>query len=520
MIRLKSTRSHLLKTLLFMSFCSLSFAQDFQQELNNFRFSLHEQLVISDADEMRKGLHLNETFHLYEDAPALIRTKKFLQEHQQAIIAYQKQLLSTYGANKDIKKDWEKYHLVEASKIDTITNRINKELAESPLFRLAYLNPEKLITVYRRDALFELMVNLPYDRRNQASFFDRRIFDLIPPLVQATRLNDHQWNIIVNDYYFIYTMNYDLSTAQLTDAQIYQRKDKGKVLVEVDKSTAKMGVEVTIENAEKKIIKKFTMNKPSVEIELDEGKGYRIFGVSDKTSNPMWIKKYKVHGPLRVYGREFNLAGLRFENLDINPEFSKEKLKRIQKLINITDTYSIKPTRKDDFIVQNDGTVIDTRTKLQWSACALPQKWVDGSCVGEEKFFSIEDAKIAAKLSSLAGHNDWRLPTNFEIETLLYCYSGKMHQRGGKNQEWVSSGCNVPYDDNKMVIVEKAFPSKKGRYWTSTVDAYGGYVSAREFNMGQWSGIVYGKKKTPDCYECYAAQVLLVRDVDSSAQIE
>lgn len=76
----------------------------------------------------------------------------------------------------------------------------------------------------------------------------------------------------------------------------------------------------------------------------------------------------------------------------------------------------------DDFIVEDDGTVLDSATGLTWCRYALGQHWKDGYIVGEAQNICYYDAMEAIKSINQNGEcgdfNDWRFPTSSELENL------------------------------------------------------------------------------------------------------
>lgn len=68
-----------------------------------------------------------------------------------------------------------------------------------------------------------------------------------------------------------------------------------------------------------------------------------------------------------------------------------------------------------------NGTVVDSRTGLQWQRCALGLE--GAQCErGEAQRFSVmkaEDQIYRINQAGLSGHKDWRLPTITELETLV-----------------------------------------------------------------------------------------------------
>ena len=73
------------------------------------------------------------------------------------------------------------------------------------------------------------------------------------------------------------------------------------------------------------------------------------------------------------------------------------------------------------YIVNGDGTVIDTRTNLMWQQCAYHTSGA-GCSSGTVLPLSWSNALAAANASTLAGHDDWRLPNIKELVSLVeYC---------------------------------------------------------------------------------------------------
>ncbi len=120
-----------------------------------------------------------------------------------------------------------------------------------------------------------------------------------------------------------------------------------------------------------------------------------------------------------------------------------------------------------------DGTVTDTRTGLQWMRCSLGQTWNGVTCMGlairyalqtKEYNSRVSIAAKAARKSRIGEYSDWRVPTQTELLTLVYCSSGQP-------EEWNSSGkiCEGKY--LRPTISNKAFPATPAlNYWTTTHD--------------------------------------------------
>ncbi|CAK0768082.1 hypothetical protein CCP3SC5AM1_540008 [Gammaproteobacteria bacterium] len=68
------------------------------------------------------------------------------------------------------------------------------------------------------------------------------------------------------------------------------------------------------------------------------------------------------------------------------------------------------------YIDNLDGTITDANTGLEWMRCAVGQTWTGAACSGNPVTYTYNQA-ITVK-STLAGHNDWRLPTIRELLTI------------------------------------------------------------------------------------------------------
>lgn len=143
----------------------------------------------------------------------------------------------------------------------------------------------------------------------------------------------------------------------------------------------------------------------------------------------------------------------------------------------------------------NDEVIHDYGTGLEWQRCSVGQTWnqMQQSCKGDRATYDWQTA------SGLTAPGGFRLPTLYELQTLIYCSSTEVYGMGRRL-------C----DDNSSqpAIVEKAFPnstpnSTTGWTWTSTI----ALLPGRSYGVGFYSG-VYDHVE----YHITQSGVRLVRD--------
>ncbi|CCE23799.1 Lcl C-terminal domain-containing protein [Methylotuvimicrobium alcaliphilum] len=128
-----------------------------------------------------------------------------------------------------------------------------------------------------------------------------------------------------------------------------------------------------------------------------------------------------------------------------------------------------------------DGTLTDIAMGLQWMRCSLGQIWQNGTCMGEAKRYTFNDALNAGQQIVFAGYRDWREPTIFELKTLIYCSSDSP-----KMWNDTKSSCSGNYQ--RSTIHRTAFPNTPASvFWSSSptslsyawyVDFYYGYFQS------------------------------------------
>jgi len=109
-----------------------------------------------------------------------------------------------------------------------------------------------------------------------------------------------------------------------------------------------------------------------------------------------------------------------------------------------------------------DGTVTDRVTELQWMRCSVGQRWTGKGCSGKAKEMLWEKAQ--QQTAHFAGKRDWRIPSIEELRTLVYCSSGLPdYFRSGEKD---ISSCEGDY--RQPTIDAVAFPNMSWylHYWS------------------------------------------------------
>ncbi|WP_462170440.1 Lcl C-terminal domain-containing protein [Pseudoalteromonas xiamenensis] len=101
------------------------------------------------------------------------------------------------------------------------------------------------------------------------------------------------------------------------------------------------------------------------------------------------------------------------------------------------------------FVVNEDGTVSDSKTGLMWQLCSYGQTYsvADKVCTGTAARVTWQQALVVAKANTTANHDDWHVPNIKELSTVVE------HQ------------CVEPSINENVFI-----GTRNENYWTSTSD--------------------------------------------------
>jgi|GEM_PF-818862 len=132
----------------------------------------------------------------------------------------------------------------------------------------------------------------------------------------------------------------------------------------------------------------------------------------------------------------------------------------------------------DRYEFPGENVVVDNNTGLEWQRCSYGQEWTGVTCTGDA------ETDVWYDLTERVFPGGWRLPTNSELASVVYCDSGSPSFEGGQ-----SSPCHNEY--TSPTIATWAFPNTpKMNYWSSTT-ADNGWPVVRDFNNGK-AGYISG----------------------------
>lgn len=130
-----------------------------------------------------------------------------------------------------------------------------------------------------------------------------------------------------------------------------------------------------------------------------------------------------------------------------------------------------------EFKLTGSGTAIDKRTGLVWYRCNLGEFFYDGECRGVAKRYNWHQAQEEASKFELAGYNDWRVPTERELRSIV-------------ERECVNPSIN-PY----------VFPTAQTEvYWSSEGNFFNKYLG---WGVYMYNGTDFGRHSKESEYLVY-----------------
>lgn len=126
------------------------------------------------------------------------------------------------------------------------------------------------------------------------------------------------------------------------------------------------------------------------------------------------------------------------------------------------ETASIPATTPiSQFTINNNGTVIDTKTGLMWKRCSEGQTWSGATCSGSGASFTWQAALQRAQIhngSGFAGFKDWRLPNIKELFSIIekQCFGPAINLTifpNTLNKMFWSSSPDTTYGTNALYVI-------------------------------------------------------------------
>ncbi|MFC4654605.1 MULTISPECIES: DUF1566 domain-containing protein [Rheinheimera] len=128
------------------------------------------------------------------------------------------------------------------------------------------------------------------------------------------------------------------------------------------------------------------------------------------------------------------------------------------------------------FTLNSDGTVLDSKTRLLWSACLVGQSWDSSSksCTGNPQQLTWADALLESARQDLGGFSSWRLPNAKEVQSIINrgCVDPALRLSlfPGANSENIWTGTTAANEANQAFAV--AMYSGKNNLKTKNAQLY------------------------------------------------
>lgn len=126
--------------------------------------------------------------------------------------------------------------------------------------------------------------------------------------------------------------------------------------------------------------------------------------------------------------------------------------------------------------LNSDGTVLDAKTRLLWSACLVGQTWDSSSksCTGNPQQLTWADALLESARQDLGGYTSWRLPNAKEVQSIINrgCVDPALRLSlfPGANSENIWTGTTAANEANQAFAV--AMYSGKNNLKTKNTPLY------------------------------------------------
>jgi len=179
----------------------------FVSKLDAFRYDLYKELE-------GKEYHEAYLFLMMMDTTTAIysKSKQFYLTHKSALEAYQLSLLE-----KHTKTPVDFTNFVKDTSFNSEQDFLKETLLHPYLLRLLLADPFTYTASLVDFAYITTKVNENVERRNTMN-------ELAKPRVRAERIDQNNWKITWDEYYYIYILSYNLAEHNLDLHEVYKRK--------------------------------------------------------------------------------------------------------------------------------------------------------------------------------------------------------------------------------------------------------------------------------------------------------
>ncbi|MDY3318293.1 hypothetical protein PG637_02580 [Riemerella anatipestifer] len=194
---------------IFTIFSSCRQENEFEKELNKFRFSLNEQLEKYEDEKIYN-------FKFNENDSIILLIDNFIYVNRNKIKVYRKNILEKYENNPDFKFDISKYEKVDFNYINDNIDNYNL-VKNAPLSKLLWINPMSEISALKT------MYFAQENGADELAVFSAKI-SITSSLIKTRKISNYQWEIIDNSYDIVSKFIYDLNEEKVTKIEVFKRK--------------------------------------------------------------------------------------------------------------------------------------------------------------------------------------------------------------------------------------------------------------------------------------------------------
>lgn len=192
-------------------FSGCSQKNEFEKELNQFRFSLNSELEKYDDEKIYK-------FNFDKNDSVTLLIDDFFAKNKHKIKLYKEAVLEKHQNNADFTLDISNYEKVDVSEINHGLKSLDLS-KNMPLSNLLWVNPLSEVAALK---------NVYFSREKGVANF--AVFNaknsITSSLIKTQKIGDEQWQIIDNSYDIVGKFIYDLNQGRVIKMEILERKVK------------------------------------------------------------------------------------------------------------------------------------------------------------------------------------------------------------------------------------------------------------------------------------------------------